>query len=154
MPSMSDIKGVKSHVTASVSWHHKGVLQFYNDEPDKPTVEIKKVFKSRKSKRQTDEVYRQRLIAWKATSPHDVWDQIERMTQQYYAANLLSVYVDEIHTCRLRNDRYCIFQKDNDLSQDIKSKDNVVNRFKAPRALPPPKKEEKTSISSFCNINI
>ena len=40
--TMSIMKEVKLHVAASVSWHHKGALQFYNDEHDMPDIQIKK----------------------------------------------------------------------------------------------------------------
>ena len=53
------------------------------------------------------------------------------MTQQYYVDRLFSIYADEIHACRLQPDpSYCLFQKNNDLSHETRSKNNVVKRFK------------------------
>ena len=58
---MPDMKGVQLHVAASVSWHHKGVLQCYNDEHDSPSIQIKKARKPLRNKLTPDDVYRQRL---------------------------------------------------------------------------------------------
>ena len=62
MQQMPDMKGVKLHVAATISWHHKGALQFYNDEHDTLTIQIKKPRKPRKSKHKTKKMHRQRLI--------------------------------------------------------------------------------------------
>ncbi len=53
------------------------------------------------------------------------------MTQACYTKRLLSVYVELIHEARVFHDRRDILQEDNDNSHDIRSKDNVVVRFKA-----------------------
>ena len=160
MQPMPDMKGVKLHVAASVSWHHKGELQFYNDEHDKPAVEIKKAPKPRKSKYQTDEIYRQRLIAWEATNVHDVEIKSKgnSMTQLYYVERLLPIYADEIHACRLRPDdpSYCIFQEDNDPSHGTRSKNNVVVRFKTSNWLAtmyhPPQSPDLNPMEGVWNI--
>lgn len=103
MQQMPDMKGVKLHVAASISWHHKGALQFYNDENDTPDIQIKKPRKSRKSKYETEEMHRQRLTDWEVSLPHDVEVKSKgnSMTQIYYTERLLPIYVDEIHQCRL-----------------------------------------------------
>jgi hypothetical protein len=61
MQTMSSMKGVKLHIACSVSWHHKGALQFYNDEHDMPDIQIKKPRKPRKRKHDTEDEYRQRV---------------------------------------------------------------------------------------------
>lgn len=71
MQPMPDMKGVKLHFAASIPWHHKGALQFYNDEHDPPPVITKKLPKPRKSRYQSEETYRQRIIQWEASLPHD-----------------------------------------------------------------------------------
>jgi hypothetical protein len=53
MQSMPNMKGVKLHFAASISWHHKSPLLFYNDEHDPPPVITKKPPKPRKSKYET-----------------------------------------------------------------------------------------------------
>lgn len=132
---MPDMKNVKLHVVAFVSWHHKNVLQFHNDKHNSFDIQIKKVFKSRKNKRTFFEIYQQRVVEWKVANSHDVEIKSKRnsMTQQYYVNRLFFIYVDEIHKCRFfnkRNQPYCIFQKNNDFSHDTRSKNNVVIRFK------------------------
>ena len=112
---------------------HIGALQFYNDEHDKPAIQIKKPPKSRKSKYMTKENYRQRLADWEASLPHnvEVKSKGNSMRQVYYTEWLLPIYVNEIHDCRPQHGRSCIFQEDNDPSHGTKSKDNIVRRFKA-----------------------
>lgn len=71
MQPMPDMKGVKFHFAASISWHHKGKLQFYNDEHDPPLVVTKKPPKPRKSKYETMDQHHQRVVEWEASLPHD-----------------------------------------------------------------------------------
>lgn len=158
---MPKMKGVKLHVAASVSWHHKGELQFYNDEHDQPIVEIKKAPKPRRSKRQSKEIYRQRMTEWEANNPHDVEIKSKgnSMTQQYYVDRLLPIYADEIHTCRLanvQNNPYCLFQEDNDPSHGTRSTDNVVVRFKTSNWLAtmyhPPQSPDLNPMEGVWNI--
>lgn len=109
---MPDMKGVKLHVAVSISWHHKGALQFYNDEHDTPEIHVRKPPKPRKSKYEREDDHCQQIREWEeATLPHDVEMKSEgnSMTQIYYTDRLLPVYVDEIHECRLLYNRSCIF---------------------------------------------
>jgi curved DNA-binding protein CbpA len=64
MQTMSNMKRIKLHVVVFISWHHKEVLQFYNDEHDMSDIQIKKSRKSRKRKHETKNEYRQRVIEW------------------------------------------------------------------------------------------
>jgi hypothetical protein len=57
MQIMFNLKDVKLHFAASIFWHHKSPLQFYNDEHDSSSVITKKSFKSRRSRHQTEETY-------------------------------------------------------------------------------------------------
>lgn len=132
MQLMSDMKGVKLHVAASISWHHKSALQFYNDEHDKPSIQIKKPSKPCKSKYETADNHCQLLADWEASLPYDVdvKPKGNSITQAYYTEQLLPVYVDEIQSCRIQHDRECKFQENNDPSHGIKSVDNIARRFK------------------------
>jgi hypothetical protein len=132
MQTVSDMKNVKLHVAAFISWHHKEALQFYNDEHDKFDIQIKKSLKSRKSKKRTEKEYRQLMMQWKTSLSHDVEikSKNNNMTQIYYTERLLFVYAQEIHECRM-NDRFCILQEDNDSSHDTRSQINVVRSYKA-----------------------
>lgn len=62
LQSMPDMKGVKLHFGASISWWHKSSLEFYNDEHDPPPVVTKKPPKPRKSKYETVEQHHQRVV--------------------------------------------------------------------------------------------
>ena len=132
LQTMPEMKGVKLHVAASISWHHKGALQFYNDEHDLPNIQIKKPRKPRRTKAMTNEQYQQKVAEWEASLPHDVdiKSQGNSMTQAYYTKRLLPIYVEEIHRCRVSSDRACIFQEDNDPSHDTRSAVNIVRQFK------------------------
>ncbi len=133
MQIMSDMKEVKLHFAISIFWHHKNSLQFYNDEHDSSLVVIKKLLKSRRSRYQTKKTYQQRIVEWKTSLSHDSKIKLKRnsMTQTYYTDRLLSVYAQIINEDRVFHDRMSILQEDNDNNHDIRSKDNVVVRFKA-----------------------
>jgi hypothetical protein len=120
------------HIAASISWHHKGALQFYNDEHDMPDIEMKKPRKPRRRKTDTDDAYRQRVAEWEASLPHDVdiKPQGNSMTQIYYSERLLPVYIKEIHGCRLIHDRSCMLQEDKDSSHGTRSTVNIVRTCK------------------------
>ena len=57
-----ELSGVQVHYSASVSWHHKSDLTFYNDENDPPKIKSVLPPKPRKRpKTETPEQYEQRL---------------------------------------------------------------------------------------------
>ena len=99
MQKMPDMKGVKLHVAASISWHHKGPLTFYNDEHDAPEIQVHKPRKQRKPKYETEHDHRQRIAEWEASLPHDleIKSKCNSMTQAYYTERLLPGYMTEIH---------------------------------------------------------
>lgn len=123
--------GVKLHLAASVSWHHKSPLQFYNDENDH-LEPPKRPRKPRKSKYETEEQHHNRVIEWEAHLPHavDVQPKGNLMTQQYYTDRLLPVYIHEVHMQRIYHNREAILQEDNDPSHGTRSHDNKVQRLK------------------------
>jgi hypothetical protein len=133
MQIMIDMKKMKLHFEASIFWHHKSSLQFYNDEHDSLFVIIKKSFKSRRSRNQTKKTYQQRILEWKISLSHDSKIKFKKnfTTQTYYTKRLLFVYIELIHEARVCHDRRDILQEDNDNNHDTRSKDNVVVRFKA-----------------------
>ena len=98
------------HIAATVSWHHKGAIQFYNDENNN----LLRPRKPRKSRYQSAAVYQQRIIDWEASLPPP--PRGNAMTQVYYTARLLPVYAHEIHQHRIQYGYDCIFQQDNDPS--------------------------------------
>ncbi len=93
----------------------------------------KKSRESLKRKADTDNAYHQRVAKWEASLSHDIniKSQSNSMTQIYYSKRLLSVYMNEIHECRLIHDWSCIFQEDNDSSHDTRSTVNIVRTCKA-----------------------
>lgn len=154
-------RGFNLHVAASISWHHKGALQFYNDEHDLPHIQIKKSRKPRKprmTKAMTDEQYQQKGAEWEASLSHDVdiKPQGNSMTQAYYTQRLLPVYIKEIHECRVSFDRSCIFQEHNDPSHGTRSADNIVCRCKSVNwidtLIHPPQSPDLNSSEGVWNI--
>lgn len=132
LQSMPDMKGVKLHFAISISWHHKGPLLFYNDKHDSSSVVIKKLSKSRKSKYQTNDQYKQRLIDWEVSLPHDSEMKLKDnfITQIYCTERLLPVYAQKINEARVFVNRRGILQEDKDNSHETRSLDNIVKRFK------------------------
>ena len=131
MQEMKETVGVRYHIAASVSWHHKGLLQFYNDENDPPEIKIPKPKKPRKSKYETDEQYNQRVKEWEASLPHDVEAKPKgnAMIQIYYTERLLPIHLQSYNEARMIG-RKAILQEDNDPSHGTRSKDNLAKRFK------------------------
>ena len=111
------------HIAASVSWHHKGALQFYNDENNN----IQRTRKPRKTKYVSDADYQQQLIDWQASLPSP--PRGNAMTQVYYTARLLPLYVAEMQSHRIQHGLDCMFQQDNDPSHGTRSYDNLPKRF-------------------------
>jgi hypothetical protein len=54
------------HIAATISWHHKGELHFYNDEP--PVIRPRKPRRHRASG-ETDAEYHQKILEWSASLP-------------------------------------------------------------------------------------
>ena len=59
-----DLEACSVHVSGSISWHHKSIRIYY-DENDPPPVKIEKPRKPRRRlKTETDEEYETRVQAW------------------------------------------------------------------------------------------
>jgi hypothetical protein len=138
------------HIAASISWHHKGALQFYNDENNN----LPRPPKPRRSRYQTEEVYQQRILAWQASLPGP--PRGNAMTQAYYTARLLPIYATEIHSHRIHYGFDCILQQDNDPSHGTRSDNNVVKRFQMDNWIPiflhPPQSPDLNPIEACWNI--
>jgi len=111
------------HIAATISWHHKGTLQFYNDEND----HVIRPRKPRKTMYQSDTEYQQLIVEWEASLP--ALPHGNSMTQAYYTSRLLPVYAEEINRHRIQEGLGCIFQQDNDPSHGTKSYDNLPKRL-------------------------
>ena len=117
LQEMPDFQGIKLHIAASVSYHHKSDLVLYNDENDQPLIKPQKPCRPRRRKLDTDEEWEQRLREWEASLPHEgeVKSKGNSMTQQYYADTLLPFYI----RCILRaqaTGRRVFLQEDGDPS--------------------------------------
>jgi hypothetical protein len=99
---MPDKKGVKLHMAAWINWHSKSPeIEFYNDENDY-VQPPKRPRKPRKSKYETVEAHKARVIEWEATLPHevDIKPKGNSMTQQYYTERLLPIYIKAIEASK------------------------------------------------------
>jgi hypothetical protein len=110
------------HIAATVSWHHKGALQFYNDEP-LPT----RPRKPRRSQYETDAQFNQRLLEWHASLPARKGHS-NLMTMLYYTHKLLPIYTEEIYQHRMQG-LDCLFEQDNDPSHGTRTADNLAQYF-------------------------
>ena len=134
-----DFQGVKLHLATSVSWHHKGELQWYNDEKDAPKLFTKskayKEPKPRKNMYESVKEYDRRVLDWEAKLPHsiEVKPKGNAMTQLYYTKRLLPYYLEQIQEAN-RQGRRAILQEDNDPSHGTRSNKrkalNPAQRFK------------------------
>ena len=125
-------KGVKLHIAAWINWDQKAEkLEFYNDENDH-IQPPKRPSKPRKSRYETDDQFRQRLIDWEANLPHEVEIKPKgnSMTQKYYTERLLPVYIKAVQEARIFRDQDAILQEDNDPSHGTRSDFNVAAQLK------------------------
>ena len=123
---MPDKGGVDLHCAASISWWHKGPIEFYNDEHDEPPSELLQPSypprPRRRPKTESEDAYPKRLTDWEANKPHDV--EVKKkgnsMTIAYYCERLLPLYIDQIHKARMNDDwdhpGRAILQEDGDPS--------------------------------------
>jgi DDE superfamily endonuclease len=114
----------KVHIAATISIHHKGALQFYNDEPA-PT----RPRKPRRSKYKSEAEYHQEVLEWQASLPPKKGERNNAMTQKYYVQRLLPIYVQEIQQHIERGLGHCQLQQDNDNSHGTRSEDNLVKQY-------------------------
>ena len=128
-------KGISLHIAASISWWHKGELQFYNDEKDQPanptTIEPEYPSKPRRRpKTESEEAFQSRLTYWEANKPHsaEIKKKGNSMTMAYYCQRLLPTYIEGIQQARITGDwerpERAILQEDNDPSHGTVGKGN------------------------------
>lgn len=117
LQKMSDTQKVKLHMTDFVSWHVKGSLIFYNNEHDSSLVQVKKNFKSRRSKYLIESNYQKLLREWKFRQFHDVNVKSKEnfMINKYYTKKLPSELLKVINEHKAV-ERRTILQKNNDFS--------------------------------------
>lgn len=111
------------HLAATISWHHKGNLQFYGNEPVPPRPQ-----KPRRTKYKSEEKYHQEILEWNASLPPKKGGHNNAMTQKYYVAHILPIYAAEIQYCQERG-LYCLLEQDNDNSHGTRSVDNLCKQF-------------------------
>lgn len=102
------LEGVLLHMTALVTWYHKGDLIFYNDPDDVPEAEVSVHIKQPKKKQrppkqrksETEEQFKQseRYLVYVAAEPHniDIQPKGNSMTQLFYTKNILPEHLKEL----------------------------------------------------------
>ena len=132
MQEMPDMKGNKLHMAASINWHVKGPLKFYNDENDTSAIVSAKEPKPRRSKYLQEEDYQKLVREWEARQPHEaeIKPKGNSMTNEYYTRIILPVYLNSIEQAKLA-ERRALLQEDNDPSHGTRGvKDNLAKSFK------------------------
>ena len=127
------MKENKLHMAASVNWHVKGPLKFYNDEQDTSVIQsVKRKPKSRRSKYRSEEKYQKLVQEWEARKPHDaeVKSKGNLMTNEYYTRVILPIHLESIEQAKLA-DRRALLQEDNDPSHGTRGiGENLARSFK------------------------
>jgi hypothetical protein len=129
---MADFQGCKLHFAASVSWHHKSRLIFYNDEKDPSETQVKRSPKPRQTMYEKPKDFEARVQRWKAELPQDpkVKSKGNSMTMAYYTDKLLPIYLKYLNKAKAEG-RRAILQEDGDPSHGIKGDTkNVARSFK------------------------
>ena len=129
MQSIPLQQGTSIHISADISWYHKGELRFYHDELDRPRITVEKPTKPRRRpKSGNEEEYQERVCQWEANLPHDpdIESSGNSMTMEYYTQHQLPDYCERVNWLRLRYGRG-ILQEDGDSSHGkIRSKEDVA----------------------------
>jgi transposase len=124
---------VTIHVSAGISYDHKGAFLFYND-PDEPGPKeyVYKPRKPRKYEYQSDKSFEQELQAWEARQPPkvDIKPKGNSMTQHFYTEHVLPQHIKHIKRLEARYSRQIHFQEDNDPSHGTRSTKNVARQLK------------------------
>ena len=126
------LEGVVLHISAFVSYWHKGKLTFYNDPNDIPelnvNIDIQKPAKKRPPKQRKSETLEQfkqseRYLEYVAAEPHDVDIQPKgnSMTQLYYIKKILPNHLRDLQEAERKTGRKHILQEDNDPSHGTRS---------------------------------
>ena len=136
------LQGVVLHMSAFVSYWHKGDLTFYNDPEDVPELDVnveiqeppKKKRPPKQRKNETLEQFKQseRYLEYVAAEPHDVDIQPKgnSMTQLYYTKKILPKHLKDLQEAERKTGHKHILQEDNDPSHGTRSSLNYAQLFR------------------------
>jgi hypothetical protein len=130
---------VTLHVAAGISWHGKGMFEFYNDPDPKP---LPGTFKPRKPRRSGVETIEQHTEAIRQFEQVEHGQSVDveikpkgnSMTQQFYAREILPKHLDHVEYLQRKYGHPILFQEDNDPSHGTRSYNNVAARLKRERS--------------------
>ena len=114
------------HIAASISWHHKGNLIFYNDShwTHQHIAELWKQQKPRRNRKQkSEEQFQKELQDWTNLQPPETVERGNSMSQQYYSQQILPAYIELIHKQKDQG-MPAILMEDGDPSHGHRSKSN------------------------------
>jgi hypothetical protein len=127
---------VTLHVSAGISYNHKGPLLFYNDPKDPTAPRPYRPGRPRRSSVQTEEEYNQVVTEWEARRAIEQDPRVElkpkgnSMTQEFYAREVLPSHIEHMKWLQEHYDHEFFFQEDNDPSHGTRSIDNAPRRVK------------------------
>ena len=129
------LQGVVLHMSAFVSYWHKGKLTFYNDPNDILELDVNAdIQKPSKQKRPPKQRKSKTLEQFKyvAAEPHDVDIQPKgnSMTQLYYTKKILPNHLQDLQEAERKTGRKHILQEDNDPSHGTRSTLNYAQLFR------------------------
>ena len=136
------LEGVILHMSAFVSYYHKGDLIFYNDPDDISELDVnvqietpkkkKRPPKQRKSETLDQFKSSDRYLEYVAAEPHDVDIQPKgnSMTQLYYVKKILPQHLKNLQEAERKTGRKHILQEDNDPSHGTRSSLNYAQLYR------------------------
>jgi hypothetical protein len=155
-PHKSTGLDVTLHVSAGVSYDHKGPLIFYKD-PQEPSEKVRKAAPPRRSKYDTDQSWQERKKLWDDQQPREPpVPKGNCMTQAFYAKEILPRHIKEIKMLEARHKHRYYLQEDGDPSHGNRSQNNPCQRLKRDSDLlihtHPPQSPDLNPIEACWNI--
>ncbi|KAI4281633.1 MAG: hypothetical protein L6R38_003541 [Xanthoria sp. 2 TBL-2021] len=135
------LEGVVLHISAFISWYHKGKLIFYRDPDDvlelDISVQVKAPKRARPPKPRKGETWdyfkeSERYLAYEASEPHevDIQPKGNSMTQLFYTKKVLPKLIEELRIAERKTGVPHLLQEDNDPSYRLKSRLNYVQLYR------------------------
>ena len=117
------------HIAASVSWHHKSELIFYNDDHWN-NEHIRELWQSQKPRRnrrnKSEKDFQIELLQWKNSQPPETVKKGNSMTQVYYSQQILPQHMDYIYKQKAAG-LPAILMEDGDPSHGHRSDENMAH---------------------------
>jgi hypothetical protein len=128
---------VTLHVSAGISYNHKGVFHFYRDPIEPSLPRPYRPRRPRQSSVETAEEFASKVQEWDALKlvEVDIGPKGNAMTQQFYSKEVLPHHIEHIKWLQSKRHHVVHFQEDNDPSHGTRSSKNAPATAKADAGL-------------------